>query len=200
LIATSAIGALNLPSRLRDIAVDILLNLLYDTCLWFNDNEVGRVTESNSNHKIAALLIGNLADKFLTDTSYLLKNYGLGFCHCGNVYSAVVWLARRDYPAVLVFGRFEKLCAEQGRFFEIAGEKNFSCCCFSRPGWALSPMASRGNLTVITQFSEIEDVIAKFLAKVSASLLKAIAPEGPSKFIKEEFLITRQERDALLEM
>jgi hypothetical protein len=146
------------------------------------------------------LLTGNRADKFLTDTADLLEKYSLGFAHCDNVYSAVGWLAQRDYPAVLVFGRFEKLCAERGRFFEIAGEKNFSCCCFSRPGRALLSMASRENLTVITQFSEIENVIAKFLAKVSASLLKTEAPQGPWKFIKDEFLITRQERDALLEM
>jgi hypothetical protein len=146
------------------------------------------------------LLIGNPSDKFLTDTADLLKKYSLGSAHCDNVYSAVGWLARRDYPAVLVFGRFEQLCVERGRFFEIASEKTISCCCFSQPGWAPSSMAGRGNLTVITQFSEIENVIANFLAKASASLLKVKAPEGFSKFIKDEFLITRQERDALLEM
>jgi hypothetical protein len=158
------------------------------------------VTEPNSNHKIAALLTGSPADKFLTDTSYLLKNYGLGFCHCGNVYSAIGWLAQRDYPAVLVFGRFEKLCVEQGRFFEIAGEKNFYCCCFSRPGWALPATVNQKNVNVITEFDEIENVIAKLTAKISVSSLKPSARDGLSKFIKDEFLITRQERDALLEM
>ncbi len=161
----------------------------------------------DSSCRLQAIVVGSSADEFVRDTMSLLGDYKIEFVLCEDVYSAVGRLAKNNSDGnVLVIGRIEQLSREKGRFFHIAGENRVSCCCLvdgnlvwkrrypGVPGLA----ATETGAFIINEPVEIEKVIAGLLAGGLTSSSNKFENNKAPAFIKDEFLATKAELDALL--
>ena len=113
-------------------------------------------------------------------------------------------MAKRENPNTLIISRIGLLSKEQGRFFHIARVKDYRCCCLvdrdlvCRQKLILKAIESGAYL--IDKPDEIEEVLMKVLecGKVCSSGEKE--KRRVSGFLKDEFLTTKAELDALLEV
>lgn len=158
----------------------------------------------SSNVQLRAIVVGSSTDDFVQYTANLLEDYDIEFAHCGDVYSAVGELAKSISGNVLAIGRLEQLSREQGRFFHIASDKGIWCCCLVDGSLIkrhryLGPelTANQAAVSVINEPAQIEQVITRLLADNLASS-PCKKENKSSDFIKDEFLTTKAELDALL--
>jgi hypothetical protein len=160
---------------------------------------------SNTTVQMRAIVVGSSTDDFVRCTAEVLEDYGVKFICCNDVYSAVVELAKNTDGNVLVIGRLEKLGREHGRFFHLAGSKGIFCCCLADRNLVqmqrhLGPPASAAKqaaVFVTDEPAQIEKEITKLLANnLAASICKK--ENRLSDLIKDEFLTTQAELDALL--
>jgi len=162
------------------------------------------VSKGDSNLPLLVILVGGLADEFVRQAKNILERRGVEFVLCDNVYSAVGDLAKIESPNVLIIGRVGLLSKEQGRFFHIARVKGYRCCCLadrdlvSRQKLILKAIESGAYL--IDKPAEIKEVLMKLLTggKIRFSAEKEY--RRASGFLKDEFLTTKAELDALLEV
>ncbi|MHC4744545.1 MAG: hypothetical protein ACYS8Z_21735 [Planctomycetota bacterium] len=174
--------------------------------------------------QLQAIAVGDSSDDIVRNSSNLLEGYGLAVVRCPDIYSSIPRL--REARGGVVVGRFQELCKEGGRFFEIARVRGFSCCCFVDECFAgnrreLVEAIERGVL-IVTEAEEIEEVLAAFARRINAgeregqndarrghmsSVVDKILgdamparskPDAKSGFSNDEFRMTKAEFDALL--
>jgi len=159
--------------------------------------------DSSTGTQLLAIVVGMASDEFVRHTKKLLDNYEVEIALCGNVYSAVSELAKNEGRDILVFGRFEQLSREDGRFFEKANEAGVFCCCLAeRYSYEKRKQISRAagaGAVVINNREEVEEVVARFFADRSSSLPTKKENGGAADFNSGEFAATKEELDALLE-
>jgi len=184
------------------------------------------MTKVATNLKLQAIVVGGSADEFVRNTMSLLEDCGIESVLCEDVYSAVGKLSAKKGASGVVIGRLGKLSREQGRFFHIASGNGFVCCCLvdkDLAGRRRQVMdAIETGAFVVAEPAEIEEVLAELLGgggarsgeqKGSGKALTGIGSvvekiltggqDGPSgndrtsKFLKSEFLTTKEELDAL---
>ena len=152
---------------------------------------------SNSNQALHAIIIGNSGDVFVRHIIEVLGVYGIEYVLCGDIYRAFSWLLRNGQAEVLVVGRIEHLNREEGRFLQKVSDKRGLCCCFA--GRHLTCRQERileveeKGAFVISESREIEGIVKKLMAGGNSNA-KA------STFNRDEFLATKEELDALLEV
>ena len=162
------------------------------------------MSKGDSNLPLLVILIGGLEDELLRQTKDILVCLGVEPVLCDNVYSAVGDLAKRENQNVLIIGRVGLLSKEQGRFFHIARARYYRCCCIvdrelvSKRRLILDAIESGAYL--IDKPSEIEEVMMKFLAGEKIRLSGEKEKRKAAGFLKDEFLTTKAELDALLEV
>lgn len=162
------------------------------------------VSKGDFNLLWQVIVVGDLADELVHHTTDLLDKYGVEYALCDEVYSAIGELAKSKGPNVLVVGRFGQLSKEQGRFFHIANEKGYRCCCLVDKELVRNQKqiltALESGAFIINKPAEIEEVVVKLLAgNRDYPSKKNVNCKAPN-FIKEEFLTTKAELDALLEV
>ena len=162
------------------------------------------MSKGDSNLPLLVVLISGLEDEFVRQIKNILERLGVESVLCDNVYSAVADLAKRDDQNVLIIGRVGLLSKEQGRFFHIARAKGYRCCCIvdrelvRKRKLILDAIESGAYL--IDKPAEIEEVLMKFLAGGKIRLSGEKENRRASGFLKDEFLTTKAELDALLEV
>ncbi len=176
----------------------------------------------------AALIVGRPSDEFVRHAIGALGRHNVEFVLCEDVYDAVSKAARQEGGNILVIGRLGELSREQGRFFRIVCGSGFSCCCLAdgdvvrRQDRILG--ALENGVLMIREPMEIEGVVAALLSdiagrppekehrsdrprgikRVVSTLLgsRGARREGEQKrgraFLKDDFMTTKDERDALL--
>jgi hypothetical protein len=156
-----------------------------------------------SNTQLQAIIVGSSSDGFVRYAADLLTDYEVDFVCCGDVYSAVSELAKGNYDGnVLVIGRFEQLSREGGRFFQKVSENGLACCCLAEWNFARKRKqilaAIETGAFIINEPAEIAEVVTKLPGGSSISLPGRKENNRTSAFIKDEFLTTKAEIDALL--
>ena len=162
------------------------------------------MAKGNSNLPLLVMLVGGLADGFVRQAKIILERLGFEFVICDNVYSAIAGLAKIENRNVLVIGRIALLGKEQGRFFHIARDKGYRICCLvdrdllGRQKLILKAIES--GAYVINKTTEIEEILITLQqgSKLCSSGIKE--NRRASGFLKDEFLTTKAERDALFEV
>jgi len=160
---------------------------------------------SSSAGQLLAIVVGSSTDDFVRHATDLLEDYGVKLVRCDDVYSAVGELAKSTDGSVLVIGRLEQLSKEQGRLFHIVSKKGIFCCCladrnsaqmqrcFGRP----ELVEKAAEVFVINEQGQVEKVITKLVAdNLAMSLCRK--KNRSAEFIKDDFLTTKAELDALL--
>ena len=162
------------------------------------------MSKGDSNLPLLVVLIGGLEDEFVRQIKNILERLGVESVLCDNVYSAVADLAKRDDQNVLIIGRVGLLSKEQGRFFHIARVKGYRCCCIVDRDLVrkrkLILDAIESGAYLIDKPAEIEEVLMKFLAGGKIRLSGEKENRKAAGFLKDEFLTTKAELDALLEV
>jgi hypothetical protein len=162
------------------------------------------VSKGDFNLPLLVILIGSLEDVFVRQTNNILERLGVESVLCDNVYSAVGDLAKIENRNVLIIGRVGLLSKEQGRFFHIARMKDYGCCCIVDRDLVrkrkLILDAIESGAYVIDKPPEIEEVLMKFLAGDKIHHSGEKENRRTSGFLKDEFLTTKAELDALLEV
>lgn len=161
--------------------------------------------EFGFNTQLRAVIVGSTADEFVRQMKKLLGDYEVNSVLCEDIYSAVGVLAKSRNENVLVVGRFEQLGKEQGRFFHIASENGCICCCLVKPNSAQGRNPSQAELAalatgtfIVNEPAKVEEVLSNLLAGGSGQLLNKKENGSGSILIRDEFLTTEAERDALL--
>ncbi len=162
------------------------------------------MAKGDSNVPLLVILIGGSADEFARQTRNVLQRLGVEFVLCDNVYSAVGDLAKIKSRNVLIIGRFGLLSREQGRFFDMARANGYRICCFAdrellrRQRLILKAIES--GAYIIDKAAELEDIIMTSQQDGYACSSADIENRRASGFLKNEFLTTKAELDALLEV
>ena len=162
------------------------------------------MAKGNSNLPLLAILIGGLSDKFVRQTKIILESLAVEFVLCDNIYSAIGDLAKIDNQDVLIIARVGLLSKEQGRFFHIARAKGCRICCLAdrellrRQKLILKAIESGAYL--IDKPAEIEEVVMKLLACDKVRFTPEQVKHRASGFLKDKFLTTKAELDALFEV
>ncbi len=184
------------------IRFDISCKFSYNRCLAINQERFGRVKKSNSKQRFDAIAVGAASDDFVQYTMDLLDESGVDFILCGDVYSAVVTLAKsNEVGNILIIGRLEQLSREEGHLFQKLRESSLVCCCFAggnlvhRQKQILTAMEA--GAFVIEDPGRMRELIAKFSAGDLAYPLSEIKDKNLSTF-DDEFTVTEAEMDALL--
>ncbi len=152
------------------------------------------------NSRLQALLIANSTSGFVEYVEGLLGRYEIETERCSDIYEAVGLLAKKQGGDTLVFGFFEQLNKEKGRFFQKLSEKQIPCCCFVERNIAQQQKAvtNKNNIFVVNKLNDIEMVLIKLLefdgVKQSAQKKK----RNPADFNADDFAATEAEIDALL--
>lgn len=159
------------------------------------------MTGDNSSQDLQAVIVGSSRDAFVQNAIGLLKDYGVGFVFCEDIYWAVAELVKRAVGGCLVIGRLGILNAENGRFIEKARENGYRLCCFVQGGSAakyteiLGVMRNGGR--VVNEPEKLAEVIDELLSGYGVSSMEA---RKSSAFDEGDFAPTRAELDALLEV
>jgi hypothetical protein len=162
------------------------------------------VAKDNSNLPLLVMLVGGLADGFVRQAKIMLERLGFEFVRCDNVYLAIADLAKIENRKVLVIGRIALLGKEQGRFFHIARTKGYRICCFAdrdllrRQKLILNAIES--GAYVINKIAEIEEILTTLLADGNLCSSGKKENRRASGFLKNEFITTKAELDALFEV
>jgi hypothetical protein len=154
--------------------------------------------------QLQLMFVGGSTDELIGHATNLFNQHDVDFICCDDVYSAVGELAKSKRPNVLIAGRIGQLSKEQGRFFHIVREKGYRCCCLVdrnmiRPKELVLTAIETGAF-VINEPAEIEDVVMKLLSGNGEYAPGKKGGRRRTHFFKDEFLTTRAELDALLEV
>ena len=176
------------------------------------------------NSQLQAIVVGSSSDDFVRNVLNLSVSHDLDIVRCDDVYSSVCKL---DEAVVgVVVGRFEELCREDGRFFDIARAHGFRCCCFVDKAAARRQrelvQAMKRGVFIVTEIGKIDEVLTELSGGHSVAKSRAAddgrrglignvidkilgdgvvgrpVTGGASGFLKDEFLMTKAETDALL--
>lgn len=162
------------------------------------------MSKGDSNLPLLVVLIGGLEDEFVRQAKNILERLGVESVLCDNIYSAVGDLAKIENQNVLIIGRVGLLSKEQGRFFHIARVKGYRCCCIVDRDLVrkrkLILDAIESGAYLIDKPAEIEEVLMKFQAGGKIRRSGEKENRRASGFLKDEFLTTKAELDALLEV
>ena len=175
------------------------------------------MSKGDFNSHWQVIVVGGSADEFVRHTTDLLDRHDIEYALCDEVYSAICESAKSKVPApassdasrgsgpnILVIGRFGQLSKEQGRFFHIASEKGYRYCCLVDRDPVRNHKqilaAFESGAFIINKPEEIEEVVVKLLVDNRDCSPVQNANCKASNFIKEEFLTTKAELDALLEV
>lgn len=157
------------------------------------------------------IAVGSSSDEFIRAVLNLSGRYGLDAVLCEDVYSGVCKLG--EALGGVVVGRHEELSREDGRFFDIARIYGFTCCCFVDKGAAGRQQelvkAMECGVLVVTELGEIDKLLMDLVNRSDAhksgargdggrGLVGRSAAGGASGSLKDEFLMTKAELDALL--
>ena len=150
-----------------------------------------------------AIIVGSCADEFVSYTMDLLGGLGVEFVVCGDVYGAVVELAKNNgFANVLVAGRLEQLSREDGRFFQKASDSKSLCVCLADTSSLRKYLQSLSFIGteafVITRPTQVKGIVKKLLLSDRDVLSEEKVNEKASTFNRDEFLTTKAEIDALL--
>lgn len=166
----------------------------------FDGNRKMGIFDSAS--QLRAVVVGCADDELVQFATSVLNDYEIGFDLCEDVYCAVVCLTKQAGLNLLVVGRLELLSKSQGRFFQKINEKNVACCCFGQTdsvGAAKRIQAAKqAGAYVITETAEFEMVLSKLLTDEQVNQPVKEQVSLASAFNKDEFVLTKAERDALL--
>ncbi len=152
---------------------------------------------------LQAVLVGKESDEFIRYVRSVLEDFEVRHLVCEDVYTAVGRLAKLEGADVLVVGRFEDLSKKGGRFFEMARQRRYICCCYVEGerifrGKGVFEAAQAGAL-ILQKPSQAEQVISKLLARAVGSSIEKEAGENVSGLIADEFRLSEGELEALLE-
>jgi len=152
------------------------------------------------NSQLQALLIANSASEFVEYVEDLLGRYEIETGRCSDVYEAVGLLAKKQGSDTLVFGIFEQLNREKGRFFEKLSEKQIPCCCFAGRNIAQQQkaVANKNNIFIVNKLNEIESVLMRLLEFNGVEQSAQKENQNPADFNADDFSATEAEIDALL--
>jgi hypothetical protein len=162
------------------------------------------VADCDKTLQLQLMFVGGSTDEFIRHVMNLSGQHSIDFICCDDVYSAVGELAKSERPNVLVAGRIRQLSKEQGRFFHIVREKGYRCCCLAdgdanrQREFVLA--ANETGAFIINEPVEIEDVVRKLLSGNGECAPGKKGGRRRTHFFKDEFLTTRAELDALLEV
>jgi len=161
--------------------------------------------------QLQAIVVGSSSDEFVRDVLNLPDGYNIEIVRCEDVYSGVCKLG--EALGGVVVGRHEELAREDGRFFDVARKYGYTCCCFVDKNLAgrqreLAKAMERGAL-LVTELGEIDEVLMELSHRSSAhksrargdggrGLIGRSPAGGASGLLKDEFLMTKAELDALL--
>jgi len=152
--------------------------------------------------QLQVIVVGSSADTFVGHVANMLSDYEVDFTLCGNVYSAVGKLAKNKSEDVLIIGRIEHLSKDQGRFFHIACQYGYTCFCLTDDGGLRNrkPIlaAMQKGALVTSDVAELEGLIKKILKDRWACPTEKRETNETQTLIKDEFLATKAELDALL--
>ena len=150
------------------------------------------------------MFVGDETDEFVRYVMNLSDQHNIDFIYCDDIYSTVGELAKGKRTNVLVTGRIRHLSEEQGRFFHMVREKGYRCCCLA-DGDAIRYRefiltAIETGAFIINEPAEIEDVFVKLLSGNEECVHGKKGRRRRASIFKDEFLTTRAELDALLEV
>ena len=149
--------------------------------------------------QLSAVVVGDFSDRFVQQVMSIFGDYEIEAVHCRDVYSAVGRLAAGNHNNVLVVGRFAQLNKEQGRFFQLAGEKGLVCCCLAEGDFSAKDRripTANGEVFFIREPAEIEEMITKLLSGDSTPMSER-KKNKKAALNGDDFLATKAELDAL---
>lgn len=162
------------------------------------------MVNGDGNLQFHIMVVGDETDDFVQHTIDLLEHHGIEFILCDDVYSAVSELTKREGQEGLIIGRVGQLSEEHGRFFHIARRKGHRCCCFvdknSIRKRKLILNAIETGAFIINKPAEIKKVLIKLLEGNGEYRSGKKGFHRTNNFFKDEFITTRAELDALLEV
>ncbi len=162
------------------------------------------MAKAGYNLRLQVIVVGNSADEFVRHTINLLGDCGVEFVLCNDVYSAVGELAKSESRNVLVIGRLGQLSREQGRLFHMACENGYACCCLADADLVRKRKqifaAIETGAFVINEPAKIREVVTKLLTGSGNCSPGKKGNDRTAVPIKAEFLTTKAELDALLEV
>ena len=144
------------------------------------------------NKNLFVVIIGSSADSFIQSISKITSKYEIEHVFCNDIYSAAAQIAKNQFKNLLVIARFENLKKENEWFLKISCQKNITCCCIKNG--TFSRRSKNMNLRFIGQLEEIEDIFSE----LTADRINCPKPVS-NKFLKEQFMATHEEIDALLQ-
>jgi hypothetical protein len=160
--------------------------------------------KTGSERRIHGIIIGDRTDSFAAFAEDLLVVCGVDYSFCPDIYDAVSRIALNGREKMLVFGHFEVLGREGVRFFEKCSENGGRCYCLSH-GYVMGrekqilAVAQSGGI-VAAEMGKIEDEVKRWvLRKETGNLSQEAKKHNGAYFIKEKFLTTKAELDALLD-
>jgi len=144
------------------------------------------------------IIVGKSSDTFIRYASKVMTDCEVDFVRCDDVYSAVGALAGRAGRRTMVVGRLEVLGREDGRFLEKVSERGLVCCCPAN-GQAQKAMAAGtgAQIHVIREPQQLAELIVG-RAESDSSMRPTNGRGSSAEFMREEFLTTRAEMEALL--
>jgi len=148
------------------------------------------------------ILAGKVSDDFIRCVFKIIENYGADIVLCDDAYSAVVVLAKSRANRSFVIGRFEVLNKEAGRFFDIISKKAAYCFALVEGGTAKQKAPGRidtSNTAIIYDKDELLNKIDEQLETALKFGESQANSESRRPFLTEEFHITKEETEALLE-
>ena len=161
--------------------------------------------------QLQAIVVGSSSDEFVRDVLNLSGRYDLDTVLCEDVYSGICKLG--EALGGVVVGRHEELAREDGRFFDVARRYGFTCCCFVDKNVAgrqreLLKAMEHGAL-LVTELGKIDELLMELADRNGAhesrargdggrGLIGRSPAAGASGLLKDEFLMTKAELDALL--
>jgi len=158
--------------------------------------------EKSPLESLFVIVVGAYGDSFINCLTSSLRRFGIEFCLCKNIYTAMVKLTQKGDKGLVVFGRIELLDNDKGRFFNKAKGNGVSCCCFtegtSRRRQNRVIRAKDAGAFVITAFEQIEAFFEKTSLISFRESLDADRPVNNRSFMKETYQTTQEELDALL--
>ena len=155
-----------------------------------------------SGRRLRAVVVGD-NDDFVIFVKNLLDVFGIEYLICADVYFAISEIASNGWHEFLVFGRLENLGVEGLRFFDKCHEIGARCCCLvhgSIMGREKEVVAvTQGGGYVAIEQAQVEEVLKSWVSQsVKLKLQQKAKEQKKPAFMKEEFLTTKAELDALL--
>jgi len=157
----------------------------------------------NSSTQLEAVIVGSRPDKFVEYALKLFDRCAIDYVLYDNLYAAAARLAQKKGRNVVVVGRMQQLSKEAGRLFEKIRKYGMSCCCLAEKlpaGDRKAVLAAmQAGTRIISTPVETVGVIEGLLAD-NVKRRDKMKASRRTTFIREEYLTTGAEIEALLEV